>query len=225
MPFGVTPVVPEPVVPAAEPTFVQWQSQGVNLGVPDIQIVNFVSPLKATRGVGENRNVLTVTGPLPPPPHFEVVWRQTASPDVFVPGFVPPDGVYQDTTATELVTQVDAFAIMHVDSAGVATPVPNTTPIVWTSVATNLAGPGTLGVFPITTGIVFTPVNGFPPNWTPGSINGDYPAVSNQISIEVSAVVDGVPATKGVRAVLTPNTFGAPFHAPGTYTLSYINTP
>jgi hypothetical protein len=65
MSFEITPVTPTAVVPSAEPAFLQFQQQGAALGAPNVRVVNFISPLVATRGVGEHENVLTVTGPAP----------------------------------------------------------------------------------------------------------------------------------------------------------------
>ena len=44
------------------PRFIQFQQDGVNLGGPDVDTVNFVSPLIAVRGVsGTDEKTLTVT--------------------------------------------------------------------------------------------------------------------------------------------------------------------
>lgn len=47
--------------PEGFPNFIQFQADGVNLGDPDVDTVDFVYPLIATRGAGENSNVVTVT--------------------------------------------------------------------------------------------------------------------------------------------------------------------
>lgn len=44
------------------PNYMQIQNQGVNLGLPNVDTLNFGSGLTATRGTGENANTVTVTG-------------------------------------------------------------------------------------------------------------------------------------------------------------------
>jgi hypothetical protein len=59
--FSVSPVGTFP--PAEDdgfPQFIQWQALGVDLGGPDADTVDFESGLTATRGTGENANVITV---------------------------------------------------------------------------------------------------------------------------------------------------------------------
>jgi hypothetical protein len=84
MTFGITPVDTNtgdlPVAPAGDPGFtvtstgggvlptditdfpgfLQWMQDGEPLGDDQVLVVNFVSPLVATRGVGEHENVITV---------------------------------------------------------------------------------------------------------------------------------------------------------------------
>jgi len=60
--FSVTPVGPFP--PSTDdgfPQFLQWQTQGYDLGGPDVDTVDINTGLTATRGVGESANVLTIT--------------------------------------------------------------------------------------------------------------------------------------------------------------------
>lgn len=47
--------------PEGFPNYIQFQADGVDLGLPDVDTVDFVYPLVATRGAGENANVVTVT--------------------------------------------------------------------------------------------------------------------------------------------------------------------
>lgn len=47
--------------PEGFPNFIQFRADGANLGDPDVDTVDFVYPLIATRGAGENSNVVTVT--------------------------------------------------------------------------------------------------------------------------------------------------------------------
>lgn len=61
--FSITPLTDIPP-PAAEsfPQFIQFQEDGTDLGLPDADTLNFANGLTATRGTGENSNVVTVTG-------------------------------------------------------------------------------------------------------------------------------------------------------------------
>lgn len=47
--------------PEGFPNYIQFRADGENLGDPDVDTVDFVYPLVATRGTGENSNVVTVT--------------------------------------------------------------------------------------------------------------------------------------------------------------------
>lgn len=70
--FGITPTGSG--VPATDqgfPNFIQWQSNGMNLGGPDADTVNIGAGITVTRGVGEQENVITLTAEAPP----ELVWR------------------------------------------------------------------------------------------------------------------------------------------------------
>jgi len=62
MTFGITPV--GPVFPEQTdegfPQFIQWQLDGENLGDTSADTVNVTGALTATRGVGENENVITL---------------------------------------------------------------------------------------------------------------------------------------------------------------------
>lgn len=72
MAFAITPVSGFPPEEAAEfPQFIQWQWDGADLGLPNVQIINFVGDgIEVTRGTGENSNVITV--------------RKTANPNITV---------------------------------------------------------------------------------------------------------------------------------------------
>jgi hypothetical protein len=74
--FSIAPVGPFP--PATDegfPQFIQFQGDGVNLGGPDADTVNFTDGISATRGVGENANVVTATAvPILP----TLTWRVIA---------------------------------------------------------------------------------------------------------------------------------------------------
>jgi hypothetical protein len=61
MGFGMTPATNWPVpTPDDFPTFIQFQEDGVNLGGPDADTVNFTGNVSVTRGEGESANVITV---------------------------------------------------------------------------------------------------------------------------------------------------------------------
>lgn len=67
MAFGISPATPTIAAgdnpPAASdgfPRYIQFQTDGSNLGAPDVDTVNFVGNLTATRGTGENANRVTV---------------------------------------------------------------------------------------------------------------------------------------------------------------------
>jgi len=60
--FSISPLTNVPPPQADEfPNFIQWQEDGVNLGGPDADTINCSSGITATRGVGENSNVVTLT--------------------------------------------------------------------------------------------------------------------------------------------------------------------
>ncbi len=61
MAFAITPVE-APLAQAQAGEFIQFQSEGDDLGAPTVTVVNFTgSGIVATRGTGENANVITVT--------------------------------------------------------------------------------------------------------------------------------------------------------------------
>jgi len=61
--FSVTPLTDVPPPAAQEfPNFIQMQAAGTDLGGPDADTLNFGAGLTATRGTGENSNVVSVTG-------------------------------------------------------------------------------------------------------------------------------------------------------------------
>lgn len=63
MSFGITPAAGFPPQASDEfPNYIQFQNQGTDLGLPNVDTVNFGRNLIATRGTGENANVVTVTG-------------------------------------------------------------------------------------------------------------------------------------------------------------------
>lgn len=61
MGFGITPATGFPPQASDEfPNYIQFQNQGTDLGLPNVDTVNFGRNLTATRGTGENANVVTV---------------------------------------------------------------------------------------------------------------------------------------------------------------------
>lgn len=61
MSFGITPATGFPPQASDEfPNYIQFQNQGSDLGLPNVDTVNFGRNLVASRGTGENANVVTV---------------------------------------------------------------------------------------------------------------------------------------------------------------------
>lgn len=61
--FAMTAASGYPAVAGAFKAYLQWKEEGVNLGLPDVRVVNVTGNpaiCKATRGVGENSNVITI---------------------------------------------------------------------------------------------------------------------------------------------------------------------
>lgn len=73
--FSITPVTDFPAASAeAFPDYIQFQAEGVDLGGPDADTVNFVG-LTVTRGTGENASVVTVEADIPEPVASTFTWR------------------------------------------------------------------------------------------------------------------------------------------------------
>lgn len=72
MAFGITPVTGYPQANATEfEKYLQFQNAGVNLGDRGVRVLNIVGDpavIQATRGVGENSNVITVSKVAAPAP-------------------------------------------------------------------------------------------------------------------------------------------------------------
>ena len=63
--------IPAPVPDPDFPLSMQWQSDGVDLGEPNVRVINFIAALDeflVTRGTGEQSNVITVRKLTVPPP-------------------------------------------------------------------------------------------------------------------------------------------------------------
>ena len=63
MAFGLTPAGSgfPPQAPDAFPNYIQFQSSGTDLGLPNVDTVDFTTGLTATRGTGENANKVTLS--------------------------------------------------------------------------------------------------------------------------------------------------------------------
>lgn len=63
MAFGLTPAGSgfPPQAPDAFPNYIQFQSNGTDLGLPNVDTVDFTTGLTATRGTGENANKVTLS--------------------------------------------------------------------------------------------------------------------------------------------------------------------
>lgn len=62
MPFTVLPAGFVPQTPGDWPRFIQFRNNGVDLGGPDADTVDFVGSIVAVRGTsGEDENTITVT--------------------------------------------------------------------------------------------------------------------------------------------------------------------
>lgn len=66
--FSIAPITNVPPPDAEDfPDYIQFRNHGEDLGGPDASVLDFSTGLTATRGVGENSNVVTVVGVAPPP--------------------------------------------------------------------------------------------------------------------------------------------------------------
>ncbi len=140
MPFGVTPVGPTiPRTPPEFSEFIQFQSDGDPLSGPTVQVVNILSPLTATRGVGENAHVVTISRPDIPFIFVSLTGVQAAGevgdvesdPPLF---YVPFTGdVADDVTANPAPATVGATAVISGNAFLSINPVSTTSGISWTS--------------------------------------------------------------------------------------------
>lgn len=89
MTFAIAPV--GAAVQNTPGDFIQWQSEGVDLGNARVDVIDFVGTnILATRGVGENSHVITVRllePPLPTPVELDYHWALLNSGD---PGYPSP---------------------------------------------------------------------------------------------------------------------------------------
>lgn len=110
MTFGMTPVGGFPPASADDfPNYIQFQEDGVNLGGPDADTVNFTGNVSATRGEGENANIITVeipvegsggSSPSTPPQVLAVVLSATSGPT-----FADPPETPWDTWASTVLVE------------------------------------------------------------------------------------------------------------------------
>lgn len=62
MPFSITPLTEMPAPDQSDfPNFLQWRQDGVDLGLPDADTIDCTAGITATRGTGENSNVITLS--------------------------------------------------------------------------------------------------------------------------------------------------------------------
>ena len=60
--FGITPAGFAPAAPTGWPRYIQFRYNGVDLGGPDADTVDFIGDIVAVRGTsGEDENTVTVT--------------------------------------------------------------------------------------------------------------------------------------------------------------------
>lgn len=86
--FSISPVGPfTPDTDEGFPQFLQWQADGLNLGGPDAGTVNIADGLIATRGEGENADVITIAA-VPPTPPGVLAWRYVEGDDAVLPSDV-----------------------------------------------------------------------------------------------------------------------------------------
>lgn len=135
MTWGISPVEFPPPSSDDFPDFLQWQFEGENLGGADVDTVNVTDGLAATRGVGEDANILTLSGDITP---HRLTWREidgdgevtaddidngismtanTGSPVLTVPeGVIPPGAavlVFQKGAAQVQIMPSSALDILY----------------------------------------------------------------------------------------------------------------
>ncbi len=99
--FSITPVTDFPPPDAdAFPNFIQFQADGVDLGLADADTVNFTGGLRATRGTGESSSLVTVRGAL-------LSWRDSAN-DTTLTLADAGNGVAMTATSGEVFVTVPA---------------------------------------------------------------------------------------------------------------------
>lgn len=130
--YEITPI-PAPAPRDDFPLSVQWQADGVDLGAPNVRIINFVAALDeflVSRGTGEQSNVITVRRLLePPPPPSCTRWLvdnfngpqedlELHTPDVAPAGFVwrGPEDMFLDGDG-RVVIGSDATPAPYIASA------------------------------------------------------------------------------------------------------------
>lgn len=110
MTFAITPVT-APLAQAQAGEFIQFQSDGTDLGAPTVTIVNFTGTgIVATRGTGESANVITVT--ITPPSTADILTLRSTFVEMTYaavyqadfPGVVEADGTFTPATAGTNVT-------------------------------------------------------------------------------------------------------------------------
>jgi hypothetical protein len=240
--FGITPIYPTiPNDPPEFAEFIQFQSEDVDLSGPTVQIVNFLSPIKATRGVGENAHVITVTGPLSlvisltgagaegdvgsvavSSSAFTLVWDHSTAPK--------SDFRYRSVASSELIDLVGHFSILElpydISSSPLGAPVSHA--MVWTITTINDSPTEPHPFFPYA---VILPSgssdNGIAANATHSqgavynAVDSGYGMVNfKQITVQISVTLDGVAAANTLQVIMTPDTIGT--DSPGTAVFSVL---
>lgn len=139
MAFNVSPAAPFPPQTGNDPpSFIQFQADGVDLGGPDADTVNFSTGLTVTRGgSGENENIVTLSVEAVPIDVLVLTWRDVEGDASFVLGdasngiattgttgmqtlTIPDDGTvpFEDGTAV-LIFQEGAASVVVVGAYGV----------------------------------------------------------------------------------------------------------
>jgi hypothetical protein len=170
MTFGISPVAGSPFAEQTDdgfPQFIQWQSEGTNLGGPDADVVNITGGLAVTRGVGENANVITIDGPA------LLSWEDDGSPLADVTTVNIGDGL-----SAELVSGVLTIAVSGA---------PPQTFIQWEQDGVPLGDDSVHHVNVLSPGLVATRNSGLgassivlvgvPPQWTTQTEDGGNPDV------------------------------------------------
>jgi hypothetical protein len=240
--FGITPIYPTiPSDPPEFAEFIQFQSGGEDLSGPTVQIVNFLSPIKATRGVGENAHVITVAGPVSlvvsltgvgaegdvgsvtaSSSTFTLVWDHSTAPKA--------DFRYRSVAGSELIDLVGHFSILElpydISTGPLGAPVAHA--MVWTITTINDSPGETHPFFPYAVTLPSgSSANGIAANAS-HSQGAVYNAVDNgygmvnfkQITVQISVTLDGTAAANTLQVVMTPDTIGT--DTPGTAVFSVL---
>lgn len=112
MAFGLTPAGSgfPPQAPDAFPNYIQFQSNGTDLGLPNADTVNFRRGLRATRGAGESSGVVTVDADT-------FAWLEVATDHLLTASNVG-NGVKSTSNAEMLIVTVPGDTQLGIEDAG-----------------------------------------------------------------------------------------------------------